>query len=184
MTAWVVPTARAVGWLPLAAVGLLLVGTSALTAYADRWPIGMLGIAAGAIAAATVAGLQDPAAGLMSALPTSSVMRRVQRLALLVPAALAVWAGYLWPAQTVAPPPGWPFAPFLALLASGLAVAAWAPPTWGVSAGVALPLLWAAIGRTGGRLDTQLSDVLLPWQHHPWLVITAAVAALVWRKSS
>jgi hypothetical protein len=183
MTAWIVPTARAVGWLPLAAVAVLLVGTSALTAYAGRWPLEMLGIAAGAVAAATVAGLHDPAASLLSASPTSSAARRGQRMALLVPAALAVWAGYLWPGQTVSPPPGWPLAPMLALLAGGLAVAAWAPNSCGVAAGVALPLLWAALGRMGGELDHPFSDVLLPWQHHPWLVTTAAVAALAWRRT-
>lgn len=182
MTAWFVPTARAVGWLPLAVVAGLLVGTSAVAAYADRWPPQMVGIAAGAIAAATVAGLQDPAADLLSAVPTSPAARRAQRLSLLVPAAVAAWLGYLAPAQS-GPDAGWSLPPLLALLATGVAVAALLPPPTAVAAGVAVPLAWAAAGRVGGRLDEDLAGVLLTWQHHPWLVITAALAALVWRKN-
>ena len=183
MTAWIVPTARAVGWLPLAVVAGLLVGTSALAAYADRWPPQMMGIAAGAIAAATVAGLQDPAADLLSAVPTAPAVRRSQRLVLLMPAALAAWLGYLWPAQSGTPAPGWSLPPLLALLATGVAVAALLPPPAAVAAGVATPLAWAAAGRVGGRLEDDLAGVLLTWQHHPWLVITAALAALAWRKN-
>ncbi len=134
------------------------------------------GIAAGAVAAATVAGLPDRAADLMAALPASAATRRAQRLVLLVPAAVVVWLGYLWPGQTGAPGPGWPLAPMLALLATGIAV--------GGAAGVAVPLAWSAAARVGGQLDEDLADVLLAWQHHPWIVITAAVAALVWRRTT
>jgi hypothetical protein len=164
-------------------VAVLLVATSALAAYADRWPPQMMGIAAGAVAAATVAGLQDPAADLLSAVPTSAATRRVQRLVLLVPAAVAVWLAYLWPARTGTPAPDWSLPPLLALLATGVAVAALLPQPAAVAAGVAAPLAWAAAGRVGGPLDEDLAGVLLAWQHHPWLVITAASAALAWRKN-
>jgi hypothetical protein len=181
MTAWIVPTARAVGWLPLAAVGALLIGTSILTAYADRWPLAMLGTAAGAVAAGAVAGLHDRAADLMSALPTSESVRRLQRLALLVPAAVVIWLAYLAPGQTGVPAPGWPLGPLLALLATGVAVSALMGGHGGVALGVAVPLAWSAAARVGAPLDEDAAGVLFAWQHHPWLVTTAATAALVWR---
>lgn len=181
MTAWVVPTARAVEWRALTTLAGLLVGTSALAAYADRWPTGMVGIAAGAVAAATVAGLHDPAADLLSALPTSAAVRLAHRLALLVPAAVAVWLAYLGPGQLSAPDGGWTVAPMLALLVTGVAVSALAPPAGAVAWGVAVPLAWAAADRIG-RLDPDLTSVLMAWQHHPWIVIAAALAALAWRR--
>jgi hypothetical protein len=181
MTAWIVPTARAVGWLPLAAVGALLVGTSVLTAYADRWPLAMVGTAAGALAAGAVAGLHDRAADLLSALPTSAAVRRVQRLSLLVPAAVITWLAYLAPGQADVPGLGWPLGPLLALIATGVAVCALMGGHGGVALGVAVPLAWTAATRVGGPIDEDLAGVLFAWQHHPWLVITAATAALVWR---
>ena len=186
MTAWFAPTVRAVGWLPLAAVAVVLVGTSMLAAYADRWPPGLVGTAGGALAAAAVAGLHDPAADLLSALPTSAARRRAHRLVLLVPVALATWLAYLWPGRDAVPDLGTPVAQLLALLVVGVAVAALAP-RHGVALGVAVPLACAATSRTvgpaGGALGPDLAEVLLPWQHHPWLVITAAVAALLWGRT-
>lgn len=184
MPTWVAPTARAVEWLPLVAVGAVLVATSTLASHTGRWPLDLVGVAAGAVAAATVAGLQDPAADLLAALPTSATRRRAHRLALLVPLALAVWMAYLWPGQSVTPTPGWPLAPLVALLATGLAVVVLAPPAAAMAAGVAAPLVWTAADRVGGRLDDTFRGVLSAWQHHPWLVITAAVAALAWKRKS
>ena len=178
MTAWVVPTARAIGWLPLMAVAALLLGVSAAAAYADRWPVGLLGIAAGAVAAAAIAGLHDPAAELLSAMPTSAWTRRAHRLVLLVPAAVAAWLGYLWPGQ-VMPDLGWEIGPMLALLATGVAVSALMGGHGGVALGVAVPLLWTAIGRVAEGMDPEVAEVLLAWQHHPWLVITAACFVLL-----
>jgi hypothetical protein len=181
MTAWIVPTARAVGWLPLAAVGALLVGTSAITAYADRWPAEFLGTAAGALAAGAVAGLWDRAAELLSALPTSAAVRRVQRLSLLVPVAVVTWLAYLAPGHAADQALGWPVAPLLALLMTGVAVSALKGGHGGVALGVAVPLAWSAAARVGGSMNEDLTEVLFAWQHHPWLVTTAATAALVWR---
>lgn len=171
---WLLPTARATAWSPLLVVGALLVGVSALSVWADRWPAGLLGIAASAVAAAVVAGLRDPAAALLAAVPTPAPVRRARRLALLVPVALATWLAYLAPGQHVVPDPGWPVAPALALLATGLATAVWA----GTAAGVAVPLAWAVAAK-GGALGQDVSEVVLAWQHHPWIVTAAAVAALL-----
>jgi len=179
VTAWVLPTARATDWLPLATTGVALVSVSALTAYGDRWPLGMVGLAAGAVAAATVAGLRDPAADLLAALPTPATTRLAQRLLLLVPVAVATWLAYLWPGQRTLPDPGWPLAPLLALLATGVVAAALAPRPWGLALGVAVPLAWTAAARAGTGLDAEVAEVLLAWQHHPWLVTTAAGAALL-----
>jgi hypothetical protein len=179
MTAWLVPTARATAWPPLAAVAVFLAVVSSSAANAGRWPLGLLGITAGAVAAAVVAGLRDPAAALLSAVPTSAAVRRVHRLALLVPAGTAVWLGHLWSGQPLAPGLGWPVAPLLALISCGVAVAVWAPARLGLTYGVAAPLVWAAASRAAGGLDKDVSEVLLAWQHHPWLVTVAAVAALL-----
>ena len=183
MTAWVVPTARAIGWLPLTAVGGGLVALSAVAAYADRWPTAMLGIASAAVAAGAVAGLRDEAASLLAAVPVPALTRLAHRLVLLVPAAVAVWLAYLWPGQAAEPGPGWPVAPMLALAACGAVVADRAAGWWGTAAGVAVPLLWAAAGHVAGPFDTKVAEVLLPWLHHPWLVITAATAALLWGRT-
>ena len=183
MSAWVVPTARAISWLPLATVGGALVALSAVTAYADRWPVGMLGIATGAVAAGLVAGLRDPAAALLAAVPVPPVTRLLHRLVLLVPAGVVVWLAYLWPAQAAGPGPGWPVAPMLALAACGAVVADRAPGGSGTAAGVAVPLLWVAVARVAGPLDQDVAELVLPWQHHPWLVITAASAALLWGRT-
>ena len=183
MTAWVVPTARAIGWSPLALVGLLLVGLSAVTAYAGSWPVALLGIACAAVAAGVVAGLRDPAAALLAAVPVPPWTRLLHRLVLLVPAGVAVWLAYLWPAQTEVPGLGWPVAPVLALAACGAVVADRAPGWLGATAGVGVPLLWAAVGLVAGPLDEDVAELVLPWLHHPWLVITAATAALFWGRN-
>lgn len=183
MSAWVVPTARAIDWLPLATAAGLLTGLSGLAAYTGHWPAAMLGVAAGALAAATVAGLRDPAAALTAALPTSATRRLARRLALLVPVAAASWLAVLWPGQTAVPDIGWPVAPLLALLATGVAVAELVPSPGALVLGAAVPLAWTAAARIGTHLDQQLAEVLLAWQHHPLIVITAAVAALVWKRT-
>ena len=127
MTAWLVPTARATAWQPMAAVGVFLGVVSALAAHTGRWPISLLGVAAAAVAAAVVVGLRDRAANLLAAVPTSAEVRRTRRLMLLVPVGIAVWLAYLWPAQALVPWLGWPVGPVLALISTAVAVAAIGP---------------------------------------------------------
>jgi hypothetical protein len=73
----------------------------------------------------------------------------------------------------------WPVGPAVALMATGCAVAAWAPQRLAVEAGVAAPLVWVALARVGVALDQEYAEVLFAFQHHPWIVTTAAVAALL-----
>jgi hypothetical protein len=181
VTAWLAPTARATFWQPLAVVAASLAALCLVAANAEVWPVRVLGIAAAALATALVAGLRDPAADLLSAMPTSAARRRVRRLALLVPCGLAVWlmlvsAGHL---SSAAPGLGWPFGSLVALTATGLAVAVWAPERFGVEAGVAVPMLWYAVAWAGGSTDARYAEVVFAWQHHSWMVTAVAVVALV-----
>ncbi|HEU5038918.1 MAG TPA: hypothetical protein VFT70_18065 [Nocardioides sp.] len=137
MTAWVWPTARSISWAPLAVVAACLAAvTVAVDRWVGRWPADLLGIAAAAVAGAQVAALRDPAATLLSALPTSPAVRRARRLAMLVPVALAVWLVTA----------GGPVLGLLALTAVGVAVSVRA----GVPLGVAVPLAWVVLAWAGG----------------------------------
>lgn len=166
--AWLAPTLRATSWSSLAAVAGCL-AVAAVTAYPDRWPAGLLGIVAAAVAAATVGGLRDPAASLLAAVPTSASLRRARRLLLLVPAGLAVWLGWLVAGHHTLPSLGWPVAGVLALMATGIAVAVWAPDRLAVAAGAAVPLAWVVTARSGGW----------EWDPQPELVTAAAGAAIL-----
>ena len=147
--AWFVPTVRATEWQPLAAVATFLAAVSSVAAYDGHWPVGLLGVAGGALAAAVVAGL-------------------------------GVWLAYLGAGQHLVPGLGWPVGPVVALIAGGVAVAAWAPQgSAQTAAGVGVPLIWTAAGRSAGGLGENAAGVLFAWQHHPWLVTVAAVAALL-----
>lgn len=150
--AWLVPTVRAIDWWPLGAVAGLLAGTALV---AERPVGGFVAVAAGALAAAVVAGLRDPAAALLSAVPTSVAVRRARRLLLLLPVELAI---------TLASRLDVPLAGLVALTATGIAVAFWIGPV----AGVAVPLGWVVVARAGG----------LDWDQHTSLVTIAALAAL------
>jgi hypothetical protein len=192
MTAVLLPvrhTARAVSWTALggAVVLLLAVGTVVVLSGAPTDPL--LALAAATVAAGALAGLHDPAAALLSAVPTSAGRRRVHRLALLVPVAAVAWTGLLaaarlddgWSA-------GWPMGPLVALLVTGIAVATWAPEGWAVPAAVAVPPAWAVLDRLLGQSDGIggwfADDVLSVWVVHPWAVVVLAGAAAVvgWRR--
>lgn len=177
--AWVVPTARSIPWTPLAGVAACLAAVTVVAAYAASWPQGLLHIAAAGVAAAVVAGLHDPAEALLAALPTSAAVRRARRQLLLVPAALSLWMAYLASGHLSEPGPGWPLGPVTALVATGFAVAVWAPKRLAVEVGVTTPLLWYVASRAGGVLEGKPGEVLSAWQQHPWIVVAVAVAALL-----
>jgi hypothetical protein len=168
-----------VPWQPLAGVAACLVAVCALAAGLGSWPVGVLDVAAAGLAAAVVAGLRDPAANLLSAMPTSAATRRTRRQVLLVPAGLAIWLAYLGAGHLWAPDLGWPVGAFMALVATGSAVAVWAPERIAVEAGVAAPLVWLALARVGTSLDPQYAQALFAFEHHPWIVTAAALAALL-----
>jgi len=163
----------------MAGVAVALAGVSVLAGVLGSWPVSLLGIVAAALAAAVVAGLRDPAAALLAAVPTSEAVRRARRVGLLVPVALLVWLAYLSAGHQLLAAPGWPMGMLTALTATGLAVAGWAPTRVAVTAGVVVPLLWVAAARASHGLDASVAEVLLAWQHHPWIVTAAAVAALL-----
>ena len=177
--AWLGPTARAVPWQPLLGVAVCMIGVVALATVRGSWPVGMLDVAAAGMAAAVVAGLRDPAADLLSAMPTSAARRRARRQLLLVPVGLGMWLSYLAVGNVLSPDLGWPLGPAVALVATGCAVAAWVPDRLSVEAGVAAPLLWMAVARASTGLDASVTGVLAGYQHHPWIVTLAAVAALL-----
>ncbi|MFC7492797.1 MULTISPECIES: hypothetical protein [unclassified Nocardioides] len=154
MSAWLWPTIRSISWVPLAGVTACLAALAALAEYAGAWPASMTGLAAAAVAGAIVAGMRDPAAALLSAVPTSVAVRRARRIALLVPAGLGVWLALV----------GGSLLGLLALTAAGLAVSVWAS----VPLGVAVPLLWVIVARA----------VEHDWDLRPELVTVAAGAAL------
>lgn len=176
--AWLVPTVRAVPWQPLAGVAACVAVVTVVAAWADTWPVGVLGLLAAALAAGVVAGLRDPAAALLAAVPTSAARRRARRLVLLVPLGLGVWLASVVAARHWEPGLGWPIGTVAALTATGLAVATWAPEPVALQAGVAAPVLWYAVG-WGGGLHGSAAEVLLAWQHHPWLVTGVATTALL-----
>ena len=183
MSEWLVPTARATAWQPLAAVAACLTVTSVVAAAVGARPVQVLGVAAAALAASVNAGLHDVAAALLSAMPTSAAVRRARRLALLLPAGAMVWLGYMAVGRLIDPGLGWNLGPVAALVMTGLAVAAWAAPAeTSVVAGAIVPLLWAAASQLAVGLDNAASDTLLVWQQHPWLVTVAAGTALLVRR--
>jgi len=165
-------------WQPTAVVAVFLGLVSALATHTGRWPISLFGVAAAAVAAAVVLGLRDRAANLLAAVPTSAEVRRNHRLTLLVPVGLTVWLAYLWAAQALVPWLGWPVGPVVALIWTGVAVAASAPRA-GLALGVAVLLVWVATARAAGGLDDDAAFVLFAWHHHPWIVTLAAMAALL-----
>jgi hypothetical protein len=177
--AWLAPTARAVPWQPLVGVALCMLGVVALATLRGSWPVGVLDVAAAGMAAAVVAGLRDPAADLLSAVPSSAARRRARRLLLLVPAGLGLWLTYLAAGNLVSPDLGWPLGPAVALVATGCAVAAWMPDRLAVEAGVAVPLLWVALARAANGLDDSVPAALGAYRDHAWIVTAAALAALL-----
>jgi hypothetical protein len=152
---------------------------TAAGADTGNWPVGLLGPAAAATAAAVVAGLYDPAANLLASVPTSAARRRVRREILLLPAGMLVWLGYVGVGRALTPGLGWPVGELAALTASGQAIAVWAPVRDAVAAGVVAPLLWFAASWAGRGLDAGYAEVLFAWQHHPWTVTVAAAWALL-----
>jgi hypothetical protein len=184
------PTARAIGWSPLlgACCMLLVVGTTVTLSGAE--PQSLAALAAAALAAGALAGLQDPAAELLEAVPVSRARRRAHRLALLLPTTAVSWSLLLaaarlddgWSA-------GWPLGPLAALLAAGVAVATWVQGPWSVTAAVATPMVWfmvdRLIGQTEGVAGTWWSSWALSASTvHPWVVagVATAVAVAGWRR--
>jgi hypothetical protein len=179
LPAWARPTVRATPLAPLAvaAAAFVLLGTVVLVV--DGSPEPLLPLAAAATAAALVAGLHDPAASLLAAMPASPARRLLHRLALLVPLTLLVWAGMLAAAQLAAPDwrSGWPFGPVTALACTAVAVSVWAPKATNAAWGAAAPMLWFALTRVVGDPGGVVGALLWAWVSDPWVVVAVALAA-------
>lgn len=183
---WLLLTARAVAWWPLAVVAPVLGVAAGIAGAAEAGPISstLLGVALALLAAATLLGLDDPARDLLAAMPTTLVRRRAQRLALLGPAVLGLSATLLLSGRhldLVVERPSSALGSVAALLTVGLLagrvaerrraelvapVAAGTPVAW-VLLAAALP----ARGVLGGLAHG--------WAERPWLWVVGAIAALV-----
>lgn len=165
-----VPTVRAVRWTPGAALAGLLVASAVLARYPERPADVVQAISAAGLAATVVAGLQDPAAALLEAVPVSAMRRRVLRLAVVGVPALAVW----WLLDTLSTArlsgPG----PLLALTAAGVVVAVWAPPRRAVLLGASTPVALFTLQQV--LPSGTPSDVVAWWLTDPWWVLAAATA--------
>lgn len=162
------PTARAIRWAPAGAVAGLLLAAAALARAADRPADIVVAIAAAALAATVVAGLHDPAADLLAAVPVSTMQRRMLRLVLAGAPALALWSllDVLTPSQVFGP------GPLLALTACGLAVAVWTPPRRAVVLGGATPVALFVAQQVAPAGSA--SDVAAWWLTDPWWVLAGA----------
>ena len=141
---------------------------------------GLLGLAAAALAAAVVAGLRDPAASLLAAMPTSGARSsrppardarcsRPGDVALL-PGAPGT-SSSRWPAgRSARRGPDRRRAGRRGLGAGRRRLGHRS------AAGVAAPLLWWAVGQVDG-LDPDVAAYVLAWQQHPWLVALLGAAA-------
>ena len=167
------PTARAIRWAPAASLAAVLVTAGVLARSADRPADTVLAIAAAGLAATVVAGLHDPAAALLSAVPVPVMQRRALRLVLLGLPALAVWWLLDVLTTTGVSGPG----PLLALTACGVAVAVWTPPRRAVLLGASTPVVLFALHQVG--LPGRVSDVVAWWLTDPWSVLAGAALLCV-----
>jgi hypothetical protein len=167
------PTARAIRWVPAASLAAVLVAAGALTRSADRPADIVLAIAAAGLAATVVAGLHDPAAGLLSAVPVSALQRGALRLVLLGLPALAVW--WLLESLTAAQVSG--PGPLLALTACGVGVTLWAPQGRAVLLGASTPVALFALHQVVP--PGAVADVVSWWLTDPWWVLAGATLLCV-----
>ena len=176
--AWAAPTVRATPLTPLVAATAVFLVVGALVELSGEPAGRLLALAAAGAAAALVAGLHDPAAALLEAVPTSASSRRAHRLALLVPLAAVLWLGLLGAAHLADDwTSGWPLGPVSALAAVGIAVAVWAPAGSQAAWGAAAPMAWFALAHVVTPSGSAEGALAL-WQTHPWTVTAAAVAAI------
>jgi hypothetical protein len=167
------PTARSVRWAPAASLAGVLVAAAVLAGSADRPADIVLAIAAAGLAATVVAGLHDPAAALLSAVPVSAMQRRVLRLLVLGLPALAVWR--LLDTLTTAGVSG--PGPLLALTGCGVAVAVWAPPRRAVLLGASAPVALFALHQVVP--PGAAAEVIAWWLTDPWWVLAGATLLCV-----
>lgn len=177
---WLPPTLRATCWSPLLLAAACLLAAGVLVRAAEASPTAFLSLAAAAVAASAVAGLQDPAAGLLAAVPTSPARRRAHRLLLLIPSVLLTWLGLIALARLISPQwtAGWWLGQTTALIALGVAGTIWGPGRHRLVAGVAAPLVCYAVAEQVRGASGPLAGFVTSWQTHPWMVTGLAAAAI------
>lgn len=165
------PTARAMRWSPLVVAAGLLLAAALLARAAGRPADTLLEVTAVTLASLLVAGLHDPAAGLLAAVPVSVSQRRGLRLGLALVPAVALWLALtsVVPAGSQAPS----LLPLLALAAAGAAVAAWAPERVGVLLGTFVPPAWFALAHVAG--DGVVAEVAAWWRTEPAAVLVVSL---------
>ena len=173
-------TAHALRWRPLVAVSGVLLAAALLSRTSDRPAGALLAVTSAALASAVVAGLHDPASRLVAATPLSRALRRLVRVALVTAPVLGLWS--LIVSVVGAPDHLRSPAPLLALAASGVAAAAWAPERYGVLLGSMVPVLWFALGScrpgTAWSRTSPCGGATDPW---PVLAVALLAAAPTWR---
>lgn len=181
---WLVPTARAVAWRPLAVVVPTLAVALALahSAGAASVPPMLLGVALALLVAAALLGLDDPARDLLAAVPTNLARRRAQRLALLGPAAVGATVGLLVAGRQLdlaADPVGSGVASAAALSAVGL-LAGRIAERWRMEllapVGAAAPIAWVLVA-AALPVEGVLGEVANGWAERPWPWALAATTA-------
>lgn len=165
------PTARAMPWSPVLAVGATGLLAAGMTGALSERPSALPLVVAGALAAAAVATLRDPADELLRPLPTTVTARRMLRAVLVTLLAGPATAGV----AILTPGPG-AAAATVALVLTGLAVAAWLPPHRVLTAS-AVPACWVMAGLALHDRLGLVGDTAGWWSTHPWPVALAAVLA-------
>lgn len=169
------PTARSIRWLPYIVLCVGLLAVALLAGSADGPVDAVLAVATAGLASAVVAGLHDPAADLLTAVPVSEMRRRALRLSLLGAPGLAVWWGVTALADGSAA-----VGPVVALTVSGVAVAVWVPVRRSVRCGAGAPLAWLLLDRLAAGSGV-LGDVAGWWRTDPWPVVAVALLMCVAR---
>lgn len=165
------PTAAALSWSPVLGVSLVVLAIAAgVDAQSDR-PAALATLGGAAVASAAIAALYDPAHRLLAPVPVPAVDRRLLRIGLVALVAVPVLAVV----RELSPAPEGVWAPTLALVLTGLALATWLPGERRTLVAAAVPTAWASatrlLGDSAGALDV--------WATHPRLQATAAGAAVV-----
>jgi len=164
------PTARSIAWSPVVGAALALTVVTLALAGEERAGAVISGPAAALVAFVVVSSVRDRAARLLAAVPTPLLTRRLLRVAIVAPAAIAV----LLLAQ--------PEQPLLvlgdaaALALAGLAVRTWVPDGRVVTLGAVVPLAWVGAGQFAG--GTPRFAALL-WWHTESPIVAAVGLALV-----
>jgi hypothetical protein len=121
------PTSRATPLRPLAVVTSAMILIAIVTSWRSTSAPDVLGMGAGALAAAVALGLDDEANSMLRSSPTNAFARLAHRLAILLPALLAATATLLVADRVLfverSPMP--PVSAFAALVAAGIAVEVW-----------------------------------------------------------